>query len=79
MQARARAIKEVAKLEHGLLANDKTTRGLVEIWHASKASFWNWHTVTSTRIPLARLSHEAKHELSGVGKITPTYREAWQE
>lgn len=36
-------------------------------------------TVTSMHIPLARLGHEAKHEVSGVGTITPTYREAWQE
>lgn len=40
---------------------------------------WNWHTVTSTHSPLAGLSHEAKHKVSGMGKVTPTYREAWQE
>lgn len=38
LQAKAKAIKEVAKLERGLLlANDKNTRGLMETWHASKA------------------------------------------
>lgn len=76
MQARAKAIKMVATLEHDLLlANDKNTRKLVESQHASKACL-NWHAVTSTHIPLVRLHHEAKHKVSGVGKISPTYREA---
>ena len=38
MQAKAKAIKKVTKLERGLLlANDKNTRGLMETWHASIA------------------------------------------
>lgn len=78
MQAAAKAIQEVAKLERGLLlANDKKTRRLMETWHATPE--FGIGTVTSMHIPLARLGHEAKHEVSGMGKITPTYREAWQE
>lgn len=72
MQARAEAIERGSQT--GTWSSGKW-QGWQKLGVPLK-SVWNGHTVTSTHTPLARLSPGAKQEVSGMGKIIPTYWEA---
>lgn len=69
MQAKAKAIQEVAKLVF-FWQMTRTQEGGWKFGMPLKPEFRSG-TVTSPHIPLARLSHEAKHEVSGVGRLLP--------